>query len=176
MEGKLAWLAFSKKSQIRNIALLEFKHLLDTLQNTSGVPKGFWSDPYIGGFIMGYTMGVGVHVSGKAIKPTDASGAFVDAIFELVPYQSQQVSQQYRQWEASHEPAFDEGADNGILFALYSYKAARVDDNPIIFEAQLKAEAMAPIWEKLNRNPDEHSRIMSALRQILFWDRIKHLQ
>jgi hypothetical protein len=78
--------------------------------------------------------------------------------------------------KASNEPAFDEGADNGTLFALYSYKAARLDDNPIISEAELKAKAMAPIWEKLNRDPDEHSRVMSALRQMLFWDKIERLR
>jgi hypothetical protein len=166
-------LAFSKMPQIRNVALLEFKHLLDTLQKTSGVPKGFWSDPYIGGFFMGYTMGVGVHISGGAIKRTDASAALVDAIFELVPHRASRVSQQYREWEASREPSFDEGENNGTLFALYCYKAARLDDNPIILEAQLKADSLAPMWEKLNRNPDEHSRVTSALRRMLFWDKIR---
>jgi hypothetical protein len=63
-----------------------------------------------------------------------------------------------------------------LWFVLYSYKAARLDDNPIIFEAQLKAEAMAPICENLHQNSDEHSRVMSALRDMLFWDKIKHLQ
>jgi hypothetical protein len=60
--------------------------------------------------------------------------------------------------------------------ALYAYKAARLDDNPIILEAQREAKAMAPIWEKLNQNPDQHSRVMSALRQMLFWDKIEHLK
>ena len=63
-----------------------------------------------------------------------------------------------------------------LWFVLYSYKAARLADNPIIFEAQLKAEAMASTWENLHQNPDEHSRVVSALRQILFWDKITHLQ
>jgi hypothetical protein len=39
----LAWLAFTKKSQIRKIALLEFKHLLNILENTSGIPPDWAS-------------------------------------------------------------------------------------------------------------------------------------
>jgi hypothetical protein len=169
----LAWFAFTKKAQIRNVALLEFKHILDTLEKTSGVPKGFWSDPYIGGFFMGYTMGVGVYISGRAIKPTDASGAFVDAISELVPYQAYRVSQQYRDWEASHEPSFDEGVNNGTVFALYSYKTAYLDDNPIIFEAQLQAGSVPGLDED---DPAERLRVMQVLRNMLVWDRIKRIK
>lgn len=64
----MAWFAFSKKSQIRNISLLEFKHLLNTLQNATGVPQHFFDDPYVVGFFAGYTMGVGFYVGGKGVS------------------------------------------------------------------------------------------------------------
>lgn len=170
----MAWLAFTKKSQIRKVALLEFKHLLNILEKTSGIPPDFYDDPYVVGFFFGYTMGVGAYVGGKAVKPTDVNSAWVDMIFELVPDRGLIVAKKFAEWSASREPSFNEGENNGTLFALYSYKAARLDDNPIIFEAQLKAQAMAPMLEKLDQNPDAHSRVMCALRNMLFWDRIKH--
>lgn len=104
------------------------------------------------------------------------NSALVDVLFELVPDRHLVVAKQFAEWSATREPSFDEGESNGTLLALYAYKAARLDDNPIVLEAQRKAKAMAPIWEKLHKNPDEHSRLMSALRQMLFWDKIKHLR
>jgi hypothetical protein len=172
----LAWLAFTKKSQIRNIALLEFKHLFNQLQNTSGVPATFWNDPYAVGFISGYTMGVGLYVAGKAVKPADVNSALVDVLFQLVPSRAHEVAAQFAAWDISGDPAFGEGHDNGSLLAVYAYKAARLDNHSTFLEAQRKADAMAPLWESLHQNPDEHSRIMIALREIVFYDRIRDLK
>lgn len=175
-ERKLAWFAFTKKAQIRNVALLEFKHLTKVLQDTSGVPPGFFNDPYVVGFLSGYTMGVGFHVGGKGVKASDVTSALTEVLFQLVPNDARSVAQRYREWEAAHEPAFDAGQESGTLLALYAYKAARLDNDPIVLEARVKAERMAPIWDKLHQNPDDHSRMMSALRQMLFWDKIEHLK
>jgi hypothetical protein len=172
----MAWLAFTKKSQTRNIALLEFKHLLAQLQKISDISNTLWSDPYAVGFFMGYTMGVGIHVAGKAARPADVSKAFYEVLMELVPDKAVSVAKQFSHWDQTGNPAFNEGQSNGTIFALFSYNAARLDNEPLILQAQLKADAMAPLWDALNQNPSEHSRVMSALREIVFYDRVCQLK
>ena len=171
----MAWLAFTKKAQTKNIALQELKHLFKTLEATSGVPKSFWRDPYAVGFVFGYTMGAGLFVAGKGVKLEDVHKASIDVLYELVPSEALEVAKRFARWHEANDPHFDEGQNNGTILALFLLGANAVDNQQVVIEARRRSYEMSAALDSLHARTDERGKVGIALRQILFYDRIQKL-
>jgi hypothetical protein len=172
----MAWLAFTKKAQTRNIALQELKYLFKMLDMTSGVPKVFWSDPYAVGFVFGYIMGVGLFVAGKRIKATDLSNAATEVLYHLVPEQALDVAKRQARWHETNEPQFNDGKTNGRILALFLLGTNAADKEPVVIEASRRAREMSSALDSLPTKTDELGKVATVLRQMLFYDRIKKLR
>jgi hypothetical protein len=168
----MAWLAFTKKAQTRNIALQEIEHLFKTLEITSGVPKSFWGDPYAVGFIFGYTMGAGLFVAGKNLKLADIHQASIDVLYRLVPNEAVAVAKRFADWHATNDLAFLEGQEGGTILALFLLGTNSVDKEPVVIEARRRAREISTTLKSLPTQPDERGNVGITLRQMLFYDRI----
>jgi hypothetical protein len=172
----MAWLAFTKKAQTRNIALLELKHLFKTLEITSGVPESFWRDPYAVGFVNGYIMGVWLFVAGNRLDSVAVTKAAVDVLFELVPDQALEVAKRFARFHEISDPNFNEGNTNGSILALFLLGTNAVDKEPVVIEARRSAHNMSAVFDSLPTKTDERGNVGIALRQMLFYDRIQKLR
>jgi hypothetical protein len=169
----MAWLAFTKKAQTKNIALLELKHLFKMLESFGGVPPAFWCTPYAVGFVSGYTMGAGVFVAKKRVNPADVNKAFVDILFELAGGEARDAAKRLAAWHAANDPQFDEGHTNGTILALFLLGTNAVDNEPSVLEARRRANTTAAALSNLPSRPNERGRTAIVLRQMLFYDRVR---
>jgi hypothetical protein len=172
----MAWLAFTKKAQTKNIALRELKHLFKMLEATSGVPESFWHDPYAVGFVYGYTMGAGIFVGGKGIKPADVAKATVDVLFDLAPDQVLEAAKRWKRWHDTKDPHIDEGQKNGATLALFLLGTNAADKEPVVIEARRRARHNATVLTSLAAPIEERGEVGIVLRQMLFYDRIQKLR
>jgi hypothetical protein len=172
----MAWLAFTKKAQTRNIALLELKHLFRTLEVTSGIPKSFWQDPYAVGFVFGYTMGAGLFVAKKRLKPPDVLKASVDVLYQLVPDHALEVAKRFNRWHETNAPHFHEGQTNGTILALFLLGTNAADKESVVIEARQRSHEISAVLDALHTTTDERGKVGIALRRMLFYDRIQKLR
>ena len=173
----MAWLAFTKSAQARNIALLEIKQLLKTLEMTSGVPESFWREPYPVGFVSGYVLGTWLYMVGKNIEAAAVSKTFYDVLGELAPDKVLDVAQRFASWKEKKNSDLSEGETNGATLALFLLgQKNAVDNKPVVIEARRKSKEMPAFFDNLQIEADEEGKVGIVLRMNVFYDRMKQFE
>ena len=166
----MAWLALTKKSQAREIALKELRHLLAILQIKEDLSENFWEHPYPVGFVQGYTTAVTVFVAGANTTADLSSRVLLDVFTALAPQETAAIAQRLTNWSQQHEPRFEEAFENGGILAMFLLGNKKSESTPLAREAFRKARERASLFDQLQAKTDERGRAAIVLREMLFYD------
>lgn len=162
---------FTTKSSVRRGVYKEAAPFVATLEETGGLPEGFWQTPYVVGWFSGL-IGDFIKIIGKGkFGPADI-GAIQDGVLEDLAGRvtAERVARDIALLHKSQDPDFCEGARNAAMLIAVTFGSRDFDDHGDVVTARssTEQESGAPPSQAVR-----HAEMCIKLQELLFYDRVR---
>jgi hypothetical protein len=146
--------------------------ILRLLEATGGLPRGFWEDPYIVGWIGGVVNCVAKAATNNKIGTIDLGTVTIDAFTALAGAKGKEVVERLKGWVKSKEPRFVEAMQAATKTYFVTVGAREFDADPEVVQARQRAKSMVSV----DLASSEQAEVGAAMQQLLFYDVVDRMR
>jgi hypothetical protein len=162
---------FTTKSSVRRGAYKETVPFVATLEETGGLPTGFWQDPYVVGWFNGM-IGSFIKIIGKGkFGPADV-GTIVDGVLEDLAGRvtAERVARDIVLLREGQDPDFRDGTRNAEMLIAVTFGSRDFDDHADVIMACSSTEQASGARRS---QAVRHAEMCVKLQELLFYDRVR---
>lgn len=146
--------------------------LIRSIAMFGDLPRGFWSDPYVLGYLNGCGSMFAKLATGGKINGADLGLALTDAFNELSGGQGQAIARLTLNLHKAQDPDMKRGMDNAVKCVSYTYGLSQFPGDPDIEAAKRIGRDTGLPTDPGDPNP-ERTRTAGALSVLLFQDVVR---
>ena len=153
--------------RVRKSAIAALSPMVKILRITSGLPKHFWDDPYVLGFLSGAIVAVNLEETGGQLKGAKMGKVLMDVLSQLSQLTPLDIGSKVAK-QIQH-PDFINGQKNADKMFTVGFGLPYYDDDPDVKAAKERAEQDPSAMASALYGPIDLSARQGAAAQEVFW-------
>ena len=158
----------SQRKKATKLAIEAVRPTIGIVQNTYGIPPGFWRDPYILGFLFVLVRSFVKAAPGQKISDVELGGAVIDVLTALSNMNGEAISRVMVALFDGGDPEFKRGMEDARAVFLYTFKQHRNEAGDTLVLA-----ATSLVDGGLTDGGDRRSNIASAMVQLSYMREVR---
>ena len=162
-----------KKRKTTNEVTQALQPLIHTLESTTGLPRGFWEDAYVLGFMTG-SIAATLAMFASRDKLGDDLGNVFTAVFDgLAGGGGKDIMKRARLFDDEQNRDFLRGTRNAHKVISVTFGLPGYEDDPDVIRAREMSAALEPMMSFTFGHTPEASAVGGTLQKKLFLDVVR---
>lgn len=164
---------FFKKSRATKTAIQAVLPLVRTVEMTGGLPKNFWRDPYVLGFL---STCIGIFAklaTGWKIAGSDLGYVIIGVFDAVAQGEGREIARRITEFQSTNDPDFARGVAGADKVISVTYGLPHDETDPDIIKARKLAQIGEDISPSITNISNEMAGVGGALQMLLFYDVVR---